>query len=132
MEWKLKDFEFILFGSYENPKREYNMLSETEKLIPRLDTFLEMYNADNSPMNLVFFGDCIQHLSRIARVLSQQRGNAMLVGVGGSGRRSMARLGGSINEQTTFSIEITKSYREKEFHEDIRMLLRASGVDGQQ
>jgi dynein heavy chain len=101
-------------------------------LIPRLDSFLEIYNSDNSPMNLVFFSDCIQHLSRIARVLAQQRGNAMLVGVGGSGRRSMARLGGSINEQKSFSIEITKSYREKEFHEDIRGLLRSAGLENQQ
>lgn len=107
----------------------YNKLSEVNALIPRLDTFLEMYNADNSPMNLVFFSDCIQHLSRVARVLSQSRGNNMLVGVGGSGRRSMARLGASINEQVTFSIEITKSYREKEFHEDIRGLLRTAGVE---
>jgi dynein heavy chain len=48
-------------------------------------------------MNLVFFDDCIQHLARIARVLRTQRGNAMLVGVGGSGRSSMARLASSIN-----------------------------------
>jgi dynein heavy chain len=131
MEWQLADYEDILFGNYENAARQYNRLSEVNALIPRLDTFLELYNADNSPMNLVFFGDCIQHLSRIARILSQQRGNAMLVGVGGSGRRSMARLGGSINEQTTFSIEITKSYREKEFHEDIRGLLRRSAIDNE-
>jgi dynein heavy chain len=98
MEWKLDSFKEILFGNYENSARQYNKLSEINALIPRLDTFLELYNADNSPMNLVFFGDCIQHLSRIARVLSQARGNAMLVGVGGSGRRSMARLGASMNE----------------------------------
>lgn len=35
----------------------------------------------------------------------------MLVGVGGSGRSSMARLASSINAMSTFSIEITKSYR---------------------
>ena len=48
-------------------------------------------------MNLVFFDDCIQHLARIARILRQNRGNAMLVGVGGSGRSSMAKLAAYFN-----------------------------------
>jgi dynein heavy chain len=131
MEWELKDFENLLFGDYDSSDRAYLKLPEVNALIPRLDQYLELYNADNSPMNLVFFGDCIQHLSRIARVLRQQRGNAMLVGVGGSGRRSMARLAASMNEMKNYSIEITKSYREKEFHEDIRGLLRRSAIDNE-
>ena len=131
MEWQLKDFENVLFGDYESGNRDYMKLSDVNALIPRLDQYLELYNADNSPMNLVFFSDCIQHLSRIARVLRQQRGNAMLVGVGGSGRRSMARLAASMNEMKNFSIEISKSYREKEFHEDIRGLLRRSSIDNE-
>jgi len=55
----------------------------------------------------------------------------MLVGVGGSGRRSMARLAASMNSMKNFSIEITKSYREKEFHEDIRGLLKRSAIDNE-
>lgn len=55
----------------------------------------------------------------------------MLVGVGGSGRRSMARLAAHMNEMKNFSIEIAKGYREKEFHEDIRGLLRRSAVDNE-
>ena len=55
----------------------------------------------------------------------------MLVGVGGSGRRSMARLAAKMNNLKNFSIEITKSYKEKEFHEDIRMLLRKSALDNE-
>lgn len=55
----------------------------------------------------------------------------MLVGVGGSGRRSMARLAASMNKMKSFSIEITKSYREKEFHEDIRKLLKKSAIDNE-
>ena len=82
-------------------------------------------------MNLVFFDDCIQHLARIARVLKQERGNSLLVGVGGSGRRSMARLAASMNKMKSFSIEITKSYREKEFHEDIRTLLKKSSLENE-
>lgn len=129
MEWELKDFDQILFGDYESSDKQYVKLAEVNALIPRLDQCLEIYNVDNAPMNLVFFGDCIQHLTRIARVLRQQRGNAMLVGVGGSGRRSMARLAANMNEMKNFSIEITKSYREKEFHEDIRGLLKRSAID---
>lgn len=53
----------------------------------------------------------------------------MLVGVGGSGRRSMARLAASINKMGTFSIEITKNYREKEWHENIKELLKKSGLE---
>lgn len=98
-------------------------------LIPCLDQQLGLYNADNRPMNLVFFEDCIMHLAKIARILRQERGNAMLVGVGGSGRSSMAKLGASINRMMTYSIEITKNYREKEWHENIKELLRSAGVD---
>ena len=43
----------------------------------------------------------------------------------------MARLAASMGEMKNFSIEITKSYRDKEFHEDIRMLLRKSAIDNE-
>jgi len=137
MEWQLEGFEDVLFGDYESDSpdpatRPYLKLSEIAALIPKLDGWLEQYNAVYAPMSLVFFGDCIQHLSRIARVLKQQRGNAMLVGVGGSGRRSMARLAASITAMTPFSIEISKSYRAKEWHDDIReQLLRRAGLDNE-
>jgi dynein heavy chain len=49
--------------------------------------------------------------------------------VGGSGRRSMARLAAHINNMKSFSIEITKNYRDKEFHEDIKNLLKKSAID---
>jgi len=72
MGWELKDYKNVLFGSYEVVGGEqYLKLSEVNALIPRLDQYLELYNADNAPMNLVFFDDCIQHLSRVARVLGQ-------------------------------------------------------------
>ena len=98
MDWNLEDFTNTIFGTFESPDGLYVKLSEATELIPKLEDLLKSYNAEaDTQMNLVFFDDCIQHLARIARILLQQRGNAMLVGVGGSGRSSMARLGASIN-----------------------------------
>ena len=51
------------------------------------------YNMErNSNLQLVFFADAVQHISRIARILRQPRGNAMLVGVGGSGKSTLTRF----------------------------------------
>ena len=70
MDWDLEDYKNVLFGDFETPEKHYIKLSPTVDLMPCLDQRLQLYNSDNRPMNLVFFEDCIQHLSKIARILS--------------------------------------------------------------
>jgi hypothetical protein len=75
-------------------------------------------------------------VARIARILRQPRGNALLAGVGGSGRQSLARVAAFVtkdaagNRMGVFSIEITKTYRLTEFHEDLKRLYQRAGVEG--
>jgi hypothetical protein len=74
---------------------------------------LEDYNIEPGliPMNLVLFKDALSHMMRIGRVLRTMRGNALLIGVGGSGRASQTRLASFICDMNVFGIEITKNYR---------------------
>jgi dynein heavy chain, axonemal len=59
---------------------------DVPKMITLLEDYMDEYNlSKSSGLSLVFFMDAVEHITRIARILRQPRGNAMLVGVGGSG-----------------------------------------------
>lgn len=74
-------------------------------------------------MDLVLFSDAIEHVVKIHRVITTQYGNALLVGVGGSGRKSLTTLATKIAEFEMLQLEITKGYGMKEWRENMRDLL---------
>ncbi|GCB68504.1 hypothetical protein scyTo_0000891 [Scyliorhinus torazame] len=127
----------LLFGDYMNPDLEGDERLYAE--VPSVKEFnevvvicLEEYNQTHkTQMNLVIFRYVLEHLSRISRVLKQARGNALLVGVGGSGRQSMTRLATSMAKMLIFQPEISKSYGINEWREDLKHLLRSAGMKGQ-
>lgn len=57
-----------------------------------LQEILEEYNENKSRMNLVLFDDALEHLTRVHRIIRIDRGHALLVGVGGSGKQSLTKL----------------------------------------
>ena len=67
---------------------------------------LDGYNEINAAMNLVLFEDAICHILRINRILESPRGNALLVGVGGSGKQSLSRLAAYISSLEVFQVRL--------------------------
>jgi len=75
-------------GEEEPAPFVYEACPDVEFIRKRAYAKLERYNETNpsKKMNLVFFDDALSHLLRITRILGTASGNALLVGVGGSGK----------------------------------------------
>ncbi len=89
---------------------------------------LEGYNELNAAMNLVLFEDAMQHILRINRILEAPRGNALLVGVGGSGKQSLSRLAAFISSLEVFQVTLRKGYGIADLKLDLSALYMKAGV----
>uniref|UniRef100_A0A8C2GSU6 Dynein, axonemal, heavy chain 6 n=1 Tax=Cyprinus carpio TaxID=7962 RepID=A0A8C2GSU6_CYPCA len=127
----------IIFGDFikvgaDKADRVYEDLTDIEKIRQVLQDYLDDYNTTFAKeTKLVFFQDAIEHVSRIARMIRQERGNALLVGVGGTGKQSLTRLAAHMCGYRCFQIELSRGYNYDSFHEDLRKLYKMAGVEGQ-
>lgn len=104
------------------PVRDWNKLAQ---LVEQAQTG---YNDIVGHMDLVFFEDAMSHVCRINRILEAARGNALLIGVGGSGKQSLARLAAFISSLSVFQLQLRKDYSLLDLRNDLANLYMKVGV----
>ncbi len=72
---------------------------------------------------------CTDPVPAITSFLLQSAGNALLFGVGGSGRQSLTRLASFVSDYELFQIEISKGYGKNEWKDDLKSCLMRAGID---
>ncbi|XP_037881601.1 dynein heavy chain 3, axonemal [Glossina fuscipes] len=127
------DLRNLFFGNYIDPDAEpkiYDEVMSYNKLEKLMHYYLKDYNAfSNSPMDLVLFRFAIEHISRVSRVLQMPRGNVLMVGMGGSGRRSSCRLAAHIADCRLWTVQVTKTYTTQDWRDDLKKILLSAGFN---
>lgn len=105
----------------------YQRVESMDKLRGILEDALTEYNEMFVTMNLVLFEDAIRHVCRIARIVLNPQGHALLVGVGGSGKQSLSRLSAFVCGYTVVQIVISGTYSIADLKDDIKSMYAKAG-----
>ena len=114
------------------PPRIYEPVPGLPECKARVGSFVTSFN-DSFKLNavdMVLFDDALLHFMRICRVMRTPRGSALLVGVGGSGKQTLTRLGSYVSGATFFQSTITKSFSAQNLLDDFKPLYVQAGVKG--
>ena len=129
-----EDLRSLIFGDYLAPSnaqvKVYDEITDINAAVEALKVKLVEYNGiSKAPMNLVMFRFALEHVSRVSRILKQPAGHVLSVGVGGSGRQSLARLASFMAGFQLFQVEISRTYGMIEWREDLKKIVKKAGVE---
>ena len=126
--------EPIIYTSFisacQGHEKAYLGCEDLEVLKKVLEDKLHEYNDSNAAMDLVLFQQAMEHICRISRIIDQPCGNALLIGVGGSGKQSLAKLASFILGYDVYRIMVSTNYSINDLKEDIRTMYTKAGVTG--
>lgn len=131
--------EPLLYGDYRNAtgisreKRVYEDLLDYEAIYFLFQEILDEYNGENQFKNLtlILFEYCLEHLTRIHRILRMYRGHALLIGPKGCGKKSFCELAAFAANRELCEINfIASNYDFRAFERTLKDLLIKTGLRG--
>lgn len=125
-----KSLNSLIFGNFMDMEsvfedRRYEEIPSIEEYQQTVSLFLEEYNETHrDKIDIVLFHYALEHLARICRVLMIPCGNMLMIGTGGSGRKSLTKLSAVMTSYDLYELKIRSLYGMQEWREDIKSILR--------
>ena len=128
-----KNLVFCNFVDAKQDEPVYMQSHSSDSLRENLAKFVENYNASKTSssekLNILLFDYFMQHLARVSRIIAKPFGNGLLIGLGGNGRKTIAKIATFINECQPYRITLHKHYSRAEWLDDLRNLYKTLGID---
>lgn len=136
-EITIQNLENLIFGfngEVDNQGvQRYEEQTNITTLLETVNTSLMEFNKSNRvKLNITVFKDSILRLVKLSRILKSSPGNALLIGISGSGRRNLTKLASYINNIKFMQPNITMNYSGKDWNDQIKSILKESGGFGNQ
>eukprot|EP00002_Diphylleia_rotans_P028875 TRINITY_DN5840_c0_g1_i3.p1 TRINITY_DN5840_c0_g1~~TRINITY_DN5840_c0_g1_i3.p1 ORF type:complete len:4482 (-),score=987.95 TRINITY_DN5840_c0_g1_i3:157-13602(-) len=108
----------------------YTPIRNPGALVKEIESIASQYcSGERQPLlSTLIFDGSLELIARICRILKTPRGNAVLVGLGGSGKRLLSRFSSYICGYETHVVQSSKSYNASTFYEDMRRLFKMAGI----
>ena len=121
-------------GPLRNMPKLYRPVPSMELLkkviAARLENYKEHRGTRLPPLELVLYDSAVQHICRISRVLATPSTSMLLIGVGGSGKQTTARVAALLQDMPVAQPVVTAGYSVLNFLDDLRGQFFVAGVQG--
>ena len=101
--------------------KHYTELTNTSTLLTTIHSYISEYNEYSKSKR---FSQALDLLLKINRIISRPQGNCVLVGLGGSGRRTMTRLAAFMQDYQCYEIELSQEFGQNDWYEFLRNMIR--------
>ncbi|EPR57558.1 dynein heavy chain [Toxoplasma gondii GT1] len=130
----LKHFQGVDASALQRPilltslvTRRYEEVSRDE-LRALLQGKLRVFNEEVFNVQLVFFNEVLEHVTRIDRVLRQPLGHLLLVGASGAGKTILTKFVAWMNGLSVFQIKAGRNYNTAAFEQDLRVVMKRAAI----
>lgn len=125
----MNDTLFSNFQIKECNTRRYEEISDLKTLTDSLLDFVGKYNhTHKKKLELVFFTYAIHKLMALCRILSLSPGNAILIGLPGTGRQALTKFAAFIYNCKLFQPNITQDYNLEKWNSEIKIIMKEAGA----